>query len=68
MKLDQIRSIAKSLNLTPGKLGKADLIRSIQSREGNFDCYASAVNGECNQAECLWRTDCFEAAQRAEIV
>jgi hypothetical protein len=28
----------------------------------NFDCYSSAIKGECDQADCTWRSDCFDAA------
>lgn len=64
MKLDQVRVVAKSLGVNPGKLAKAELIKSIQLAEGNFDCFASAMNGECNQMSCVWRDDCFESARR----
>ncbi len=66
MKLEEIRAIAKSYGVSPGKLPKPDLIKSIQVAEGNFDCFASAQNGECDQTSCLWRKDCFDTAQRGE--
>ena len=62
MKMEEVRNIAKSRGTQPGKLLKADLIKSIQANEGNFDCFASASSGECDQAGCLWREDCFEAS------
>ncbi len=64
MKIDQVRVVAKSLGLHPGKHSKADLIKSIQLAEGNFDCFASAASGECNQMNCSWREDCFDAARK----
>lgn len=66
MKLDQVRAIAKSHGISPGKQPKADLIKSIQINEGNLDCFASAASSECNQADCLWREDCFDAMQKAK--
>jgi hypothetical protein len=63
MKLEVIRAIAKSHGINPGKRSKFDLIKSIQSDEGNFDCYASAHLGICDQGECLWRDDCFDAGR-----
>lgn len=60
MKMEEIRSIAKLHGINPAKLSKADLIRSIQISEGNFDCFATACNGECDQAGCLWREDCLD--------
>ena len=62
MKMDEIRSIAKSHGINPGKFTKAELIKYIQTDEGNFDCFASACSGECDQAGCLWREDCFNAS------
>ena len=66
MKLEEIRSIAKSRGIKPSHLPKAELIKSIQTREGNFDCFATAYSGECDQTGCSWRKDCFEAARRGE--
>jgi len=42
---------------------KIDIIRRLQRDEGNFDCFATAYDGVCDQANCLWRKDCFEAAK-----
>jgi hypothetical protein len=67
MKIEEVRSIAKSQGINPGKLSKTELIRSIQMEEGNFDCFASAYAGECDQEDCCWREDCFEAAQQGEL-
>ncbi|MBI3481118.1 MAG: SAP domain-containing protein [Nitrosomonadales bacterium] len=63
MKLGDIRSIAKSHHIKPGHLSKAELIKSIQINEGNFDCFATACNGDCDQSGCLWRDDCFAASR-----
>lgn len=62
MKLDEIRSIAKTRSIKPGNLSKAELIKSIQSEEGSFNCYGTASSGERDQANCLWREDCFDAS------
>jgi hypothetical protein len=64
MKLEEIRNIAKQIGLKPGKLTKGYLIKSIQIAEGHFDCFGSAFNQECNQIQCLWRDDCFDASQK----
>jgi hypothetical protein len=66
MKLEDVRSIAKSRGVHPGKLSETELIRAIQADEGNFDCFATAPGGECDQATCLWRLDCIDAALRGE--
>jgi len=66
MKIEAVRSIAKSQGIHPGKLSKIELVRTIQTKEGNFDCFATAYNGECDQVGCSWREDCFAAAQHGE--
>jgi hypothetical protein len=63
MKLEAIRDVAKLHGLQIGKRSKSELIKSIQMEEGNFDCYATAYAGVCDQSDCLWREDCFAAAK-----
>ncbi|MGA9665571.1 MAG: SAP domain-containing protein, partial [Gallionella sp.] len=62
MKLGDVRTIAKSHGIRPDHLSKAELIKVIQTEEGNFDCFGSASNGECDQEYCLWREDCLATA------
>lgn len=63
MKLEEVRSIAKSRGIPLGKAKKAELIRMIQRDEGNLECFATVRNAECNQVECCWRADCFSASE-----
>lgn len=42
MKTQEIRHIARQHGLNPARLDKADSIRAIQRRAGNFDCFARA--------------------------
>lgn len=65
MNMKHIRSLAKSLEVEPGQLSKPELIRQIQIAEGNFDCYASAKDGECDQLGCTWRSDCLSESAPA---
>jgi hypothetical protein len=58
MKLEEIKEIARQLNIKVGKLKKAELVRAIQLAEGNYVCFESGHASECGQAECLWRSDC----------
>ena len=62
MIMTNIRTYASLMGINPGKLSKADLIKKIQVEEGNFNCYATASNRKCDQANCLWRGDCFTTA------
>lgn len=63
MELEDVRRMAKLQGIDPGMLSKVELIRSIQKVEGNFDCFATAYNGVCDQTGCSWREDCFEASK-----
>ncbi|MCK4951884.1 MAG: SAP domain-containing protein [Gammaproteobacteria bacterium] len=58
----KIRKIAKDKGITLGKLSKVNLVRRIQRKEGNFDCYGTAFSGECDQQDCCWREDCLKAS------
>jgi len=60
VKIKTIQKIAKQKGVIPTGMAKNDLIRAIQRAEGNFDCFASAVNGFCDQEGCLWRENCLE--------
>ncbi|HEB58457.1 MAG TPA: SAP domain-containing protein [Gammaproteobacteria bacterium] len=64
MQVEEIRAIARQRGLKPGKLKKLELIRYLQKEEGNPQCFATAVNGQCDQLDCLWRKDCFAAARK----
>ncbi|HEY0721839.1 MAG TPA: SAP domain-containing protein [Gammaproteobacteria bacterium] len=59
MQIQAIRTIAKAQGITPHKMDKHTLIRTIQRQEGNFDCFGSANEGFCDQGGCLWRHDCL---------
>lgn len=59
----KIRKIAKERGVSPGKLSKVNLVRKIQQTEGNFDCYGTALSGECDQQDCFWREDCLEVSR-----
>ncbi|MGD2082258.1 MAG: SAP domain-containing protein [Chromatiales bacterium] len=62
--MSQIRSLAIQVGLRPGKQSKTALVRALQRQEGNFDCFATAVHGDCDQALCCWRQDCLNLAPR----
>jgi hypothetical protein len=58
MKMNEIRSLAKSLGINSFGKSKVELIKEIQSKQGNFDCYGTAVD-YCDQLECLFREPCL---------
>jgi hypothetical protein len=63
METNELQTLAKSHGIDDKKLSKLEVIKNIQINEGNFDCFASASSGECDQENCCWREDCFESAQ-----
>lgn len=58
MNLNEIKQLAKDRGLAPGRMRKAELIRSLQAQEGNPQCYDTHFSDECGQPHCLWRPDC----------
>ena len=65
MNMQDIRALARARGLDrPGRATKLELVRTIQRQEGNFPCFATAHNAECDQPDCLWRQDCFLSARK----
>jgi hypothetical protein len=58
MTMQEVRVIAKKLSIKTGGIKKIDLIRAIQSEEGNTPCFKTEVN-DCDQIDCCWRGDCL---------
>ncbi|MBP7836282.1 MAG: SAP domain-containing protein [Candidatus Omnitrophica bacterium] len=60
MRLSEIEKKAKSLGIKDTwRYSKKDLIKSIQRKEGNFDCFGTA-RGVCSQMACCWRVECVK--------
>ena len=64
MNMQEIRGLAKDYGIKAERASKVELIRSIQVAEGNFNCFASALDGDCDQMNCKWREDCLTAANK----
>jgi hypothetical protein len=58
MKMTEVQKKAKELGIKTESLKKADLIRKIQTEEGNQPCF-QMNGGSCDQADCCWRKDCL---------
>ncbi len=59
MRLSEIEKKARTLGVKDTwQLSKKDLIKTIQRKEGNFDCFGTASN-YCDQMACSWRDDCL---------
>lgn len=63
MKMQEIRSFAKRLGINSFGKTKAELIREIQRKEGNFDCFGSAQDF-CDQRDCLFRATCLSGEKK----
>ncbi len=59
MNLVQIKTKAKELGIKPGRMKKAEIIHTIQKKEGNFDCFRSAAD-YCDQWDCSFRDGCLD--------
>jgi len=64
MHMQEIRNIAKEFGIKTAKQTKIDLVRNIQQAEGNVSCFATDVNGVCDQLDCLWREDCATLSRK----
>ena len=58
MNMTQVKAVARDLGVNPGKMKKAELIRTIQSAEANPQCFNTNAAQHCQQGSCLWREDC----------
>ena len=57
MTIYEIRVIAANMGIDPRKKNKANLIKTIQLKEGNVPCFKTA-GSYCDQEDCLWQRDC----------
>ena len=64
MNMQELRNMAKGFAIKTSRMSKVKLIRAIQLEEGNFSCFATAVDGACDQTDCLWRESCFDEAKK----
>ena len=58
MKMNDIRKMAKEKGINSFGLSKIVLVRKLQEKEGNFQCFATDRVKECNESHCLWLDDC----------
>ena len=65
MKVEEIKKIAQNMGV-PAVGPKAEMIKTIQRTEGNFDCFGTAVEGFCDHDKCMWRTDCLKPLKKSQ--
>jgi hypothetical protein len=59
MKIQRVRSIAKTKGVNSSRMSKGEIIRAVQEAEGNFPCFGTARDGFCDQEDCMWKEDCL---------
>ncbi len=66
MKIQEIRAIARDHHIKPLPASKMELVRAIQNSEGNFPCFGTALQGKCDQMDCMWRQDCLKPPKKQQ--
>jgi len=61
-KIDPIQAANRPYEKPKDLLDLTQLIRSIQRREDNTDCYGKAGDS-CDHKDCLWRPWCVKAEE-----
>ena len=64
MKMTEIRGKAVKIGLNAQGMKKVELVRAIQSAEGNVACF-DTEKSDCDQLACCWRKDCLPKEKRA---
>ena len=57
--MPEIKTKAKALGITPGKMKKTELIHTIQTTEGCTPCFGRS-NGQCSNTDCCFMKDCLK--------
>ena len=59
MTLADIKNKAKEIGVKGySKLAKPELVKAIQTAEGNSPCYQSEISPVCGISDCMWKEDC----------
>ena len=66
MKMQDIRTMAKNLKVNSVGKTKPDLIREIQAAEGNYPCFGTVADSNCDQFACCFRPICLEPEKPAK--
>ena len=59
MKMDEVKERAGEIGVNPGKMKKAELVRTIQEAEGNPPSFGNN-DGNCPYEDCCWWDDCIK--------
>ncbi len=64
-KTDPIQIENRPVEKLKDLLDVTELVRSVQRREGNPDCYGKAGDS-CDQGDCVWRLWCLKNMEERE--
>jgi len=64
-KIDRNRIEEAPADAAEDLLDITELVRSVQRREGNFDCFRKAET-YCDRKDCAWRQWCLKPVQDPE--
>lgn len=62
MDIEDIIAIARRYQIECDGLPKNDIIRRIQTHNGQGNCFATNHGDSCKYAGCYWREECSDAA------
>lgn len=64
MTVQKVMEIARKKKIKNMRgLKKAEIIKTIQKTEGNFDCFGTMTEGFCDQSACMWTKDCMQTSK-----
>lgn len=59
MRLSEIERKAKSMGINDTwRYSKREIVRGIQRKEGNIECFSTRTRSVCGQLSCCFRSDC----------
>ena len=62
--MEEIKSIALSYGMAFEDMGQVELVRAIQSAEGNEQCFGTGIHLACGQSGCSWRQRCSQSGPK----
>ncbi len=60
--------MAKSMGINTYQMKKTAIIRAIQRKENNIDCYGTPRVEYCREPTCLWREDCLSQNEKTKSI
>lgn len=59
MNYNEIRKMAKNMDIYTHRMKKPELILAIQRAENNIECFGTPRVDYCNEGSCLWKDECI---------